>query len=145
VLQQESHQLGIASLQIGDRLASSVIWTDRHRPQCPPPDGAQPTIAPGGRAPAVRMSDGSHLFDQLGAELTLVDLTGDDAGRPLVDAALVRGIPMTHLSTADPAVRARWDHPLVLVRPDQHVAWRGGTVPDDWDTVLDLVTGRKTT
>ncbi|MDQ7905674.1 FAD-dependent monooxygenase [Phytohabitans sp. ZYX-F-186] len=144
VLQQEPHLLGTAGVQVGDRLASSVIWAD-DRPQWPGPDEAPPTIAPGGRPPAVRLADGSQLFDRLGLELTLVDLTDDDAGRPLVDAARERGIPMAHLVTTDPAVRARWDHPLVLVRPDQHVAWRSGAAPDDWDTVLDLVTGRKTT
>lgn len=144
VLRQEPHQLGTAGLQIGDQLASSVIWTE-DRPQWSIPAGVQHTIALGGRAPAVRMADGSQLLDRLGSELTLVDLTDNDAGRPLVEAALERRIPMAHLATADPAVRARWDHPLVLVRPDQHVAWRASTPPKDWDNVLNLVTGRKTT
>ena len=142
VLQEEPHQLDTAGSRVGDRIASTVIWTD-DRPQCPASD--TPTIAPGGRAPAVRLSDGSQLFDRLGVELTLVDLTDDDQGKPLVDAAMRRGIPMVLLATADPAVRARWDHPLVLVRPDQHVAWRAGTAPADWENVLDLVTGHKTT
>jgi 2-polyprenyl-6-methoxyphenol hydroxylase-like FAD-dependent oxidoreductase len=144
VLRQEPHLLGGTRVPIGDRLASAVIWTD-DRPQWPEPGDAPPTIALGGRAPAVRLADGSQLFDRLGPELTLVDLTDDDVGRPLVAAAQRRRIPMAHLVTADPAVRARWDHPLVLVRPDQHVAWRAGAAPDDWDTVLDLVTGHKTT
>jgi 2-polyprenyl-6-methoxyphenol hydroxylase-like FAD-dependent oxidoreductase len=144
VLAQEPHLLGTTGESIGDRLASSVIWID-DRPRWTARDGVPPSIAPGGRAPAVRLADGSQLFDRLGQELTLVDLTDDDAGRPLVTAAHKRGIPMAHLVTADPAVRARWDHPLVLVRPDQHVAWRAGAAPEDWDTVLDLVTGHKTT
>jgi 2-polyprenyl-6-methoxyphenol hydroxylase-like FAD-dependent oxidoreductase len=145
VLRQETHQLGANGLQAGDRLASSVIWSDDDRPQCSKLDGVRPTIAPGGRAPAVRLADGSQLFDRLGAAMTLVDLTDGGTGRPLVDAARKRGIPMAHLPTGDPAVHARWRHPLVLVRPDQHVAWRADAPPDDWDTVLDLVTGRKTT
>jgi 2-polyprenyl-6-methoxyphenol hydroxylase-like FAD-dependent oxidoreductase len=144
VLQQEPHQLGAAGIRAGDRLASSVIWPD-DRPQCSVPAGDHSTVAPGLRPPAVRMADGTQLFDRLGSDLTLVDLTDDDAGRPLVDAARERGIPMAHLATADPAVRARWDHPLALLRPDQHVAWRAGAAPADWDNVLDLVTGRKTT
>lgn len=143
VLRQEPHH-GTGGAPTGDRLASSVIWAD-DRPQWSTPDGGRPAIAPGVRAPAVRLADGSQLFDRLGFELTLVDLTDDGAGLPLVASALKRGIPMEHLLTADPAVRARWDHRLVLVRPDQHVAWRGETAPDDWETVLDLVTGQKTT
>jgi 2-polyprenyl-6-methoxyphenol hydroxylase-like FAD-dependent oxidoreductase len=143
VLQQESHQYDSLGLHVGDRLASSVIWTDNTTPGSRH-DGRAPTISPGGRAPAVRMADGSHLFDRLGLGLTLVDLTDDDTGGPLVAAARRRGIPMAHLVTADPAVRAGWDHPLVLVRPDQHVAWRAGAAPEHWNTVLDLVTGKTT-
>jgi 2-polyprenyl-6-methoxyphenol hydroxylase-like FAD-dependent oxidoreductase len=144
VLQQESHQLDSTSLPLGDRLASSVIWTD-HPPMRHQPDGRTPTVCPGGRAPATRMADGSYFFDRLGLGLTLVDLTDDASGVPLVAAARRRGIPVAHLTTVDPAVRAGWDHPLVLVRPDQHVAWRGDAAPQHWNTVLDRVTGQKTT
>jgi len=29
----------------------------------------------------------------------------------------------------------------VLIRPDHHVAWRGNTVPDRPDTILDRIRG----
>jgi hypothetical protein len=32
-------------------------------------------------------------------------------------------------------------HALVLVRPDQHVAWRGTALPSDTGTLLDQVRG----
>jgi hypothetical protein len=32
--------------------------------------------------------------------------------------------------------------PLALLRPDQHVAWRGSAVPDAPGSVLDVATGR---
>jgi len=119
VLRQETH--------FGSRLAgrydtSPIIWYDDEAA-----DPLRPTTTrPGGRAPAVRLRDGTHLFDRLGPALTLVDLTPGGAGRPLVDAANERGIPVTHLHLTDPAARAVWDRPLVLVRPDQHIAWRAG-------------------
>jgi 2-polyprenyl-6-methoxyphenol hydroxylase-like FAD-dependent oxidoreductase len=112
VLRQEPYPAGTEGAPIADRFASPVVW-----------------------------SDGAELFDRLGPELTLVDLTDDAAGRPLVAAARKRGIPMAHLDTVDPAACARSAHPLVLVRPDQHVAWHGAAAPDDWDAVLDVVTG----
>lgn len=136
LLRQESALIDDLGIRVGGRYASSsVICAERGAPP------ETPTTWPGGRAPAVRLADGSQLFDRLGPELTLVDLTDGGAGRPLVTAANRRGIPMTHLTVTDPAVLACWDRPLVLVRPDHHVAWRAGRVPDDWHSVLDLVSG----
>ena len=39
------------------------------------------------------------------------------------------------------AAKACWERDYVLVRPDQHVAWRGDRIPDDWDAVVDRVRG----
>jgi hypothetical protein len=77
----------------------------------------------------------------LGPQFTLVDLTDDGSGLPLIAAARARGIPMTRLPVGDPAARAHWDDRLVLVRPDQRIAWRGDETPADWDVVLNVVTG----
>jgi hypothetical protein len=52
---------------------------------------------------------------------------------------------MSHLPLDDSAVRACWERDLVLVRPDQHVAWRDDTAPYDCDAVLDRVTGCENT
>jgi hypothetical protein len=99
------------------------------------------TGLPEGRAPAMRLDDGTQLFDRLGPQFTLVDLTEDEAGRALVLVARRRGIPMAHLVVTDRAVRTRWDRRLVLVRPDQRIAWRADHAPADWDTVLDRISG----
>ncbi len=42
---------------------------------------------------------------------------------------------------ADARLRARYEAPLALVRPDQHVAWRGAATPGDVAAVLDVVRG----
>ncbi|MCA1672650.1 MAG: hypothetical protein LC799_10760, partial [Actinobacteria bacterium] len=81
------------------------------------------------------------LFDRLGTGFTLVDLSGTEAGQGVLDAAQLRGVPLRHLPIEDPAVRSVWERDLVLVRPDQHVAWRGLVPPARWDAVLDRVTG----
>ena len=85
------------------------------------------------------------MFDCFGVGFTLVDLSGRGLGAPLVAQANGRGIPMTHLPVDDLAVRACWERDLVLVRPDQHVAWRDDTTPADWSAVLDRVTGHDIT
>jgi hypothetical protein len=97
----------------------------------------------GRRPPAVRLTGGEPLLDRLGPQFTLIDLTDRASGQPLVDAATGHGIPMTHLRVADAAVRASWASRLVLVRPDQHVAWHADRSPSDWEAVLDVVTGRR--
>ena len=133
VLRQEAPQTDATGLG-GRHATSSVIW---HEPGGP--------AAAGARLPAVRLSGGTQLFDRLGRQFTLIDLTDEAGGRPLAAAAGERGIPMTYLRITDAVLRERWDRCLVLVRPDQYVAWRAGTAPRDWNAVLDVVTGNKTT
>jgi len=60
---------------------------------------------------------------------------------PLVAAAQRRDMPLAVLDidTADAA--DRYDHRLVLARPDQHVAWRGNALPHDPLALIDRVRG----
>jgi hypothetical protein len=142
-LAQEAYQIDNAGIHFGNRYQRSPVV--RHEAGAPPPwdwRGISPTTWPGCRAPSLRLSDGSALFDRLGPELTLVDLAGDGEGGRLVRRACDRGIPLTHLQVEAARARAAWQRDLVLVRPDQHVAWRGDSPVGDWDEVLDQVTGR---
>jgi 2-polyprenyl-6-methoxyphenol hydroxylase-like FAD-dependent oxidoreductase len=132
-------------VQFGRRYATSPVIC--HESGTPPRWSWRtitPTTWPGVRAPAVRLADGSQLFDLFGPNFTLVDLTRNADGAPLVRHARRRGVPVTHLHVPDPAIRACWQRRLVLVRPDHHIAWRGNRPPDDWAAVLDLVSGQKT-
>lgn len=104
---------------------------------------AVPAVKPGFRPPAFRLSGGGQLFDRLGPQFTLVDLTHDRAGWPLVTAARARGIPLRHLPMAGTTAPAAWSERLVLIRPDQHVAWLGDRLPSDCDSVLDAVAGTR--
>jgi hypothetical protein len=104
---------------------------------------AMPAVKPGFRPPAFRLSGGSQLFDRLGPQFTLVDLTHHQDGWPLVTAARARGIPIRHLPMAGAAVPTTWPDRLVLIRPDQRVAWRGDHLPPDCDGVLDEVAGAR--
>lgn len=141
-LREEAYQIDNAGIHFGSRYARSpVVWHEAGTPPSWDWHGVTGSTWPGGRAPSVRLPDGSALFDRLGAGLTLVDLA-DGAGGPLARRAHHRGIPLTHLCVEDPRARAVWEHDLVLVRPDQHVAWRGGAPAGGWDVLLDHVTGR---
>jgi len=52
-----------------------------------------------------------------------------------------RGVPLAVESIAEPDAVALYEHRLVLVRPDGHVAWRGNDVPDNPEAVVDRVRG----
>ncbi len=82
-----------------------------------------PSAEPGARLPHCWLPDGSSLYDQLGTGFTLVGPAG--AGDPRVAAVSERAralrIPLT-LTAAPPDYP--WRDEFLLVRPDQHIAWR---------------------
>ena len=97
-----------------------------------------PTAEPGARLPHGWLPDGSSLYDRLGTGFTLVGPVRDRyAGiAELVQRARRRQIPLS-LAEAPPSYP--WRTEFLLVRPDQHIAWRSG---DPADIDIDLVTGR---
>lgn len=142
-LAEEVYQLDNVGVHFGYRYAGSPIIS--HEPGEPPPwrwRELVPTTWPGGRAPSLRLAGGGQLFDAFGPDFTLVDLSGTGKGELMAKQAANLGVPLTHLVINDEPVRAAWERDLVLVRPDQHVAWRGDNPPADWAAVLDLVRGR---
>ncbi|WP_433040839.1 FAD-dependent monooxygenase [Dactylosporangium sp. CS-033363] len=104
---------------------------------------ASPAIAAGGgsRLPHTWLGPGHSLYDDLGPGLTLLLLAGSEEVRGLVDAASERGVPLRQLDLRDRGLRPRYGANLVLVRPDQHIAWRADTVPADPGALLDQVRG----
>ena len=67
-------------------------------------------------------------------------------GDPLTAALLIaraarRNIPLTVIAPQDQRLRQRYKARFALIRPDQHVAWRGDALPADIDTMLMQVTG----
>jgi 2-polyprenyl-6-methoxyphenol hydroxylase-like FAD-dependent oxidoreductase len=134
----EFHSLGLV---LGYSYAGSPVIQP---PDGPDPDrGAgdttryTPAAEPGARLPHAWLPDGSSLYDHLGAGLTLLGPVRPAAA--LARRARERGIPLTLCA---PPPGYPWASEFLLVRPDQHIAWRGSD-PDDID--LDVVTGRAAT
>jgi 2-polyprenyl-6-methoxyphenol hydroxylase-like FAD-dependent oxidoreductase len=102
-----------------------------------------PTGQPGGRAPhswlGAGRGIGDSLYDRLGNGFTLLRLGSKppDAAS-FAAAAQERGVPLDIL---DAAARDLYGADLALIRPDQHIAWRGDTSPADAGAVLARVTG----
>ena len=101
------------------------------------------STVPGCRMPHWWLEEGRSLYDELGPDYTLLrfDPTASVAG--LVDAAAVRKVPFRVLDVKVPEAGELYRHKLVLVRPDQHVAWRGAAAPAAPMDLIDLVRGAR--
>ena len=101
-----------------------------------------PTTAPGARMPSVLTDDGVPIFDRLGLWFTLACF-GAPASEALMAAAARRGIPLEVLRIDDPDIVRVYGRGLLLVRPDQHIAWRGAACEDprEGDAIVSRVLG----
>jgi hypothetical protein len=102
-----------------------------------------PSTVPGCRAPHLWLGDHHSLYDALGPDYTLIrfDRTVNVSG--VVEAAAQRGVPLAVLEVDAPDARELYARNLVLVRPDQHVAWRGDEAPAAPLDLIDLVRGAR--
>lgn len=133
-------------LQLGVRYdGSPIIVADG----APPGDNFAeytPSSVPGGRAPHFwldeRRGHGSSLYDRLGVGFTLLKLGCHTVSSAALEAtARRRGIPLDVVDHPSDAARDLYERDLVLIRPDQHVAWRGNRPPHDPDWLWSKLVG----
>jgi len=128
----EFHSLGLV---LGYSYAGSPVIQFRERSAEPANTTTYtPSAEPGARLPHAWLPDGTSLYDQLGSGFTLLGPAGRASA--LASRAGRRGVP---LALREPPADYPWRDEFLLVRPDQHIAWRAGD-PDDID--LDVVIGR---
>ena len=99
-----------------------------------------PSAAPGCLAPHQWLADGRSLYDLFGPGFTLLALgaAAEDIAAAREQAARM-DVPLRIVEREDEALRRLYEAPLTLIRPDQHVAWRG----ERWDdATLATVSGR---
>jgi len=103
---------------------SPIVWGE-HRTACAASiSDFTPSAHPGARLPHAWLGERRSIYDLLGAEFSIVSFGVSAA--PFLAAAARRGVAMTAVDLAAwPHLRERYGAELVLVRPDQHVAWRG--------------------
>lgn len=119
--------------------ASPVIFAE---PNPPPVDPLtyRPSTWPGARLPHVFLEDGVSVHDKLGLYFTLLALDDVSSGA-LEEMARELNIPLAVVRLHRPDLRKIYERNLLLVRPDQHVAWRGDALPKDLRALLTRVTG----
>jgi len=117
----EFHSLGLV---LGYSYAGSPVIQPGVRPAVDV-TSYTPSAEPGARLPHHWLPEGSSLYDRLGRGFTLVGPVRSHAGATadLVRRARRLRIPLT--LTEAPASYP-WHDAFLLVRPDQHIAWRAG-------------------
>ena len=88
-----------------------------------------PSARPGCRLPHRWLPDGRSIYDRLGPEFSLVIVDPNVEVGPVIDAAERIGCGLTVVNLRDlgcdaDELAALYGATLLLIRPDQHVAWR---------------------
>jgi hypothetical protein len=137
---REFHSLGLV---LGYQYDTSPVIVDDGTPALPEGQDYEPTARPGALLPHLWLADGASLYDRLGNGLSLLRIRDDADMDPFIKAAAARGVPLTVIEpgggqTLEEFYRAS----LLLVRPDQHIAWRGASVDRPRaGTIIDQVRG----
>jgi FAD-dependent monooxygenase len=136
-------------IEMGYRYKSHIIVLDNDSEAVEPPwtpSEYTPTTWPGGRAPHIFLKDGRAIFDEFGKDWTLLSFDGDASSQDfLMSTAEGFNIPVKLVCLpGEDLVKRIYERKLVLIRPDQHVAWRGHVMESkqEAERILQIVTGK---
>jgi hypothetical protein len=142
-LGEEFASLGV---QLGARYDGSPLIIADGAPPADDYVNYTPSGVPGGRAPHFWLDAGrgygSSLFDRMGFGFTLLRLGAEPPDSSAIEhAAHERGVPLQVLDVPQADARELYGRDLVLVRPDQYVAWRGDAFPPQAGRLLAQAVG----
>jgi 2-polyprenyl-6-methoxyphenol hydroxylase-like FAD-dependent oxidoreductase len=111
-----------------------------------PPDAMNvyvPSATPGGRMPHFWLADGRSVFDLLGFDWSLAVIQGEvfEPAKRFSSAAQRLGVSLEVVDLVREDVGSLYEAELVLVRPDQIVAWRGNAAQVQPDQLLAELMG----
>lgn len=101
-----------------------------------------PSAHPGCLAPHAWLEDGSSLYDHFGDGFTLLADSAHESPEiaEALRAAAQLGVPLKFLPASSRTVAELYGARYTLIRPDQHVAWRGRAL-DGFVSILRRVVG----
>lgn len=98
---------------------------------------------PGHHLPPQQLSTGRNVFEELGSGLTLLAFGAEDqAVDDFERAARSLSAPLKIVRDSYDSDRRKYESRLILLRPDQYVAWTGDGRPADANRLLSKVLGR---
>jgi 2-polyprenyl-6-methoxyphenol hydroxylase-like FAD-dependent oxidoreductase len=120
--------------------ASPIIVYDGESPPPYTMGSATPSTVPGCRMPHFWV-DGTSIYDRLGLDYTLLRFDPAVDVTPLMSAAVSAAVPFELCDVRRPDSPDVFQRSLLIVRPDQHVAWRGDSPPDDCASLVERLRG----
>ena len=141
-----SAEFASLGVQLGARYDSSPIVVSDETPPADDLVNYRPSSVPGGRAPHFWIADnhgiGDSLFDRFGVGFTVLRLGPQPpAADKLMAALAARGVPVQAVDVPSPLARDLYERDIAIVRPDQHIAWRGNKQPQDADQLVASIVG----
>jgi 2-polyprenyl-6-methoxyphenol hydroxylase-like FAD-dependent oxidoreductase len=142
IVREKTRQFRSLGAQLGYRYTQSPIVVSDGT-ELPPLDYGDytPSSVPGCRAPHIWLDDGTSLFDSFGPGFTLLRFDPSIDTSPIETAAAAVGMPLKVWTLDHLEARSLYECQLILIRPDQHVAWRGDSMPGDCAALIDIVRG----
>jgi hypothetical protein len=133
-----------SGIQMGYRYEGSPVIVPDGSPEPVEQPKYVQTARPGARAPHAWLDAAKtrSTLDLFGSDFVLLQLQGgtDEQSAAFTAAAQKVKLPLTVERLDSAGVRELYGAPLVLVRPDGHVAWRGADAAKA-ATVVDVVRG----
>lgn len=104
-----------------------------------------PTSWSGARLPSAFRDDGAAVFDQLAfGRFTLLAINAEaEEYAALLAAAEECRVPLGVLPLHERHLADLYERRFLLVRPDQHVAWRGDSLPVDCHSLFNRLRGAR--
>jgi 2-polyprenyl-6-methoxyphenol hydroxylase-like FAD-dependent oxidoreductase len=134
--QHVRNEFNIPGLQLGLRYEGSpIVASEAGNPTPDQPNHYLASARPGARAPHIWL-DGASIFDLFGRDYTLLCFGASGQSALPADAlawqaaAAVMHAPLALVYCASAEARVLYGADRVLIRPDHHVAWRGGANAD---------------
>jgi len=101
-----------------------------------------PTTTPGYRSPALYLADETPIFKLFGSGFTLLNFGLSPKETNIFETSAANlGLPLDIVLIDDEHAKSIYRYNLVLIRPDQHVAWRSNQVPPNARKILKIASG----
>jgi hypothetical protein len=140
---QEFKSLGVV---LGTHYSGSpIVVADGTAPPATNVMHYEPSAHPGCLAPHLWLDENTSLYDRfdMGFTVLVTDGAVEAEGRRLLEAAKAANVPAGLLVVDNARLRELYGCSLALIRPDQHVAWRGDALPASLGGLIGRVCGFK--